>query len=93
MNASRLGFDPHLGWIVLSVFVLAALLVWGFYAFRGGRAWLTRALAISIIAVALSNPLWVNLMLGGPFILTGLLFWLSYLKLLLSNWNQSHLKL
>lgn len=60
MNASRLGFDPHLGWIVLSVFVLAALLVWGFYAFRGGRAWLTRALAISIIAVALSNPLWVR---------------------------------
>ena len=60
MEISRLGFDPHLGWAVLIAIGVAALAVWLLYAFRGGRAWLTRALALTLIAGALSNPLWVR---------------------------------
>ncbi|MAP96434.1 MAG: hypothetical protein CMK07_15925 [Ponticaulis sp.] len=60
MEASRLAFDPHLGWIVLGVLCAAALAIWAVYVFRGGRAWLTRALALSVLSIALSNPLWVK---------------------------------
>lgn len=60
MDVSRLGFDPHLGWAVLIALGIAALAVWVLYAVRGGRAWLTRALALTLIAAALSNPLWVQ---------------------------------
>ena len=60
MEISRLGFDPHLGWPLLIALGVLALGVWLLYAFRGGRAWLTRALAVTLIAAALSNPLWVR---------------------------------
>ena len=36
----RLGFDPYLGWWALIVLGIFALLLWGLYAFKGGRAWL-----------------------------------------------------
>ncbi|MAK60089.1 MAG: hypothetical protein CMK09_03835 [Ponticaulis sp.] len=60
MDVSRLGFDPHLGWALLIALGVAALVVWVLYLVRGGRAWLTRALALTLIAAALSNPLWIQ---------------------------------
>jgi hypothetical protein len=60
MDVSRLGFEPHLTWPIIIALGLASLLVWGLYLVRGGRAWLTRALALSLISLALSNPLWVK---------------------------------
>ncbi len=60
MTAAHLSFDPHLGWPVLIALGIAALIVWGLYLVRRGRAWLTRALALTLIAAAISNPLWVR---------------------------------
>ena len=60
MTASHLSFDPHLGWAFLIALGIAALIVWGLYLVRRGRAWLTRALALTLIAAAISNPLWVQ---------------------------------
>lgn len=56
----RLGFDPYLGWWALVVLGIFALLLWGLYAFKGGRAWLTRALALTLITAALTNPLLIR---------------------------------
>ena len=60
MTAAHLSFDPHLGWPVLIALGIAELIVWGLYLVRRGRAWLTRALALTLIAAAISNPLWVR---------------------------------
>ncbi|MDF1679197.1 hypothetical protein [Ponticaulis sp.] len=60
MTAAHLSFDPHLGWPVLIALGIVALIVWGLYLVRRGRAWLTRALALTLIAAAISNPLWVR---------------------------------
>ncbi len=57
---TRFGFDPHLGWGVLITLLVITLVIWGVYAFRGGRAWLTRALAISLLTAALANPLLIR---------------------------------
>ena len=60
MTAAHLSFDPHLGWPVLIALGIVALIVWGLYLVRRGRAWLTRVLALTLIAAAISNPLWVR---------------------------------
>ncbi|MFC6198629.1 DUF7408 domain-containing protein [Ponticaulis profundi] len=60
MEASRFGFDPFIPLWAFAALGIACLIVWGFYAFRGGRAWLTRALALCIITAALSNPLLIQ---------------------------------
>ena len=57
MDATRFGFDPFLGWWILALIGLAALAVWGLYLIKGGRAWLTRALGLTLIGIALANPL------------------------------------
>ena len=56
MDAVRLGFDPFLAWPILWGLVAAAVLVWLFYLYRRGRAWLTRALALTLLVLAISNP-------------------------------------
>ena len=60
MTSAYLSFDPLLGWTTLIILGVAATIIWGVYLIRRGRAWLTRALALSLIAAALSNPLWVR---------------------------------
>ncbi|MBI1341037.1 hypothetical protein GC169_12620 [bacterium] len=60
LDAARLGFDPLIPWILLWCLAAAAGVLWGFYVLRRGRAWLTRALAASILTLALSNPLWIE---------------------------------
>ncbi len=57
---TRLGFDPYLDWWALGILGGLTFIVWLLYAVRGGRAWLTRALGLSVIGVALANPLMIE---------------------------------
>ncbi len=59
-DAARLGFDPLIPWMALWVLVGAAAVLWGLYVYYRGKAWLFRALALTVLAVALSNPLWIE---------------------------------
>lgn len=59
-DAARLGFDPLIPWMALWVLVGAAAVLWGLYVYFRGKAWLFRALALTVLAVALSNPLWIE---------------------------------
>ncbi len=56
IDATRLGFDPLLGWPVLSVMLAVAAAAWLAYVFLRGRAALSRGLALTMLAAALSNP-------------------------------------
>lgn len=56
IDATRLGFDPFPGWPLLWLVVALAGLAWIAYAFLRGKAWLTRGLALTLLAAALSNP-------------------------------------
>ncbi|HCN91744.1 MAG TPA: hypothetical protein DIT86_00845, partial [Hyphomonas sp.] len=56
IDATRLGFEPFLGWPILWAVVALAALAWLTYAFLRGKAWLTRGLALTLLAAALSNP-------------------------------------
>lgn len=60
LEASRLGFDPLIPWTVLWVLAAGAAVLWVFYLYRRGKAWLFRALALTVLALALSNPLWIQ---------------------------------
>jgi hypothetical protein len=59
-EASRLAFDPLIPWTLLWVLVGGAVVLWGVYLVLRGRAWLMRALALSVLALALANPLWIE---------------------------------
>ena len=59
-EASRLAFDPLIPWTLLWVLIGGAVVLWGVYLFLRGRAWLMRALALSVLALALANPLWIE---------------------------------
>ena len=56
MDVTRLGFDPFLGWPALWALVAVCALAWLTYLILRGRAWLTRGLALSALAAAMSNP-------------------------------------
>ncbi len=60
LEAARLSFDPIIPWLALWALVACGAALWLVYAFRGGKAWLFRALALSILAISLANPLWVE---------------------------------
>lgn len=60
LEASRLAFDPLIPWVILWSLVAGAVVLWGVYLFLRGRAWLMRALALSVLALALANPLWIE---------------------------------
>jgi len=57
---SRLAFDPLTPWLVLWVLVAGSVALWIVYLVRKGRAWLMRALAITVLALAIANPIWVQ---------------------------------
>jgi hypothetical protein len=59
-EASRLAFDPLIPWLAIWVLTGGAAVLWGVYLFLRGKAWLFRALALSILALALANPLWIE---------------------------------
>ena len=60
MDASRLGFDPLIPWLALWGLVGVAVVLWGVYVTLRGKAWLFRALAMTVLAVALANPQWIQ---------------------------------
>ncbi len=60
LEASRLGFDPLIPWTALWVLAGAAAVLWGVYLWLRGKAWLFRALALTVLALALANPLWIQ---------------------------------
>jgi hypothetical protein len=57
---SRLAFDPLTPWPLLWGLAAVALALWVVYVVLRGRAWLMRALGLSILALALANPIWVQ---------------------------------
>lgn len=59
-EASRLSFDPIIPWLALWGLVGLSVVLWAGYLWRGGKAWMFRALALSVLALALANPLWVE---------------------------------
>jgi hypothetical protein len=59
-EASRLAFDPLIPWVFLWTLTGGAVVLWVVYLVLRGRAWLFRALAITVLALALSNPLWIK---------------------------------
>lgn len=60
MDAARLGFDPLIPWLALWALVGVAVVLWGVYVFLRGKAWLFRALAMTVLALALANPQWIQ---------------------------------
>jgi hypothetical protein len=60
MDASRLGFDPLIPWLALWGLVGVAVVLWGVYVTLRGKARLFRALAMTVLAVALANPQWIQ---------------------------------
>src|SRR5579871_5670839 len=60
IQASRLAFDPLIPWTILWSLAAGSAVLWGVYLFLRGKAWLFRALALSILTLALANPLWVK---------------------------------
>lgn len=60
LEASRLAFDPLIPWVALWVLVAGAVALWGVYLYLRGKAWLFRALGLTVLALALANPLWIQ---------------------------------
>ncbi|MEL6246143.1 MAG: hypothetical protein AAFQ85_12405, partial [Pseudomonadota bacterium] len=56
IEATRLGFEPLIPYPYLLGLCALAALAWLAYAILRGRAWLTRGLALTVLAGALSNP-------------------------------------
>ncbi len=59
-EASRLAFDPLIPWALLWTLVAGSAVLWAVYLYLRGKAWLFRALALSVLALALANPLWIE---------------------------------
>ena len=56
IDVTRLGFDPLIGLPWLIGLGVLALLAWCAYLVLRGRAWLTRGIVLTLLAVALGNP-------------------------------------
>ncbi len=60
LEASRLAFDPLIPWVLLWVLIGGSAVLWAVYLYLRGKAWLFRALALTVLALALANPLWIQ---------------------------------
>ncbi len=60
LEASRLAFDPLIPWAFVWALALGALILWGVYFALRGQARLFRALALTVLGLALANPLWIE---------------------------------
>ena len=60
IEAGRISFDPLLGWPVLIGLLVVCVLSYAAYLRWRGRAWLTRAVALTVLAAALANPAYVR---------------------------------
>ena len=59
-DAARLGFDPLIPWPAIFSLAAVAAMLWGVYVAYRGKARFFRALAISVLCLALANPLWIE---------------------------------
>jgi hypothetical protein len=59
-SAARLAFDPLISWPWIWGLVIVSFGLWTVYLLLRGRARLLRALALTVLTVALSNPLWIE---------------------------------
>ena len=59
-SAFRFEFAPVLPLTICIGIGVACVLIWLFYAVRGGRAWLTRAVALTLLSAAIANPLLIQ---------------------------------
>ncbi|MEE9381112.1 MAG: hypothetical protein V3V03_06890 [Hyphomonadaceae bacterium] len=60
IDATRIGFEPLIGWPFLYGLMALAGLAWIAYVVFRGRAWLTRGAALTVLAAAISNPALVH---------------------------------
>lgn len=60
IEAVRLSLEPFLGWPVFWALAALTVLAWAAYVVLRGRAWLTRALGLLLISLALANPTLVH---------------------------------
>ena len=60
IEAGRISFDPLLGWPLLWALLAVCALSYIAYLRWRGRAWLTRAAALTALAAALANPAYVR---------------------------------
>ncbi len=56
IEATRISFDPFLGWPLLWAVIALCVIAWLAYSAMRGQAWLTRAVTLGLLAGALSNP-------------------------------------
>ena len=56
IDITRLGFDPLLGWPWLVGLAIVACIAWIAYILLRGRAWLTRGVVLTLLALAIANP-------------------------------------
>ena len=56
IDAVRLSFEPFLGWPLFWGLAALTIAAWAAYLSLRGRAWLTRALGLAVLAAALVNP-------------------------------------
>ncbi len=60
LGAARLAFDPLVPVWTLAALILAAVILWGIYVGNRGPARLLRAVALSLVALALAQPILVR---------------------------------
>lgn len=60
IGASRLGFDPALPLGAVAALAALALVAWGAYLMRGGRAPILRAFGLAFLFVGFLQPQWVR---------------------------------
>ncbi|MES1203301.1 MAG: hypothetical protein ABUS57_17835, partial [Pseudomonadota bacterium] len=60
MNGERLGFDPSMPWAVLFALAGFAALMWIGYVLRRGRAPILRAIGLTLLMIAIAQPMLVR---------------------------------
>jgi hypothetical protein len=56
LEASRLAFDPLIPWVAYGCSSQAPSALWGVYLYLRGKAWLFRALALTVLALRAGEP-------------------------------------
>ena len=60
MNGERLGFDPSMPWPLLFALVGFVALLWVGYVLRRGRAPILRAIGLTLLMIAIAQPMLVR---------------------------------
>lgn len=60
MTGERLGFDPSMPWPLLIALAIFAAVMWVAYVFRRGRAPILRAIGLTLLMIAIAQPMLVR---------------------------------